>query len=442
MTVRSWISQQMMLPGLDSDTSSPASADGATRSDWQEFQMTLTSGPGRVPVSHSPQPERAAGLPTSDTSGPRGSGSSASADLQSFLANRLRALTDCAGSTLFSLTWKERATPSGRQICALRASVPRTVASDSGSWPTPTTSDSSDSARHGYADDGRPRSAQRPQRASLTGHSGTTLTDAARMAGWPTPVREDSESTGVRPVTETRLAPSHTLTRAARLRAIPRWRATDNRDCTSDSHRRGQLGQAARLATSQPHLAGWQTPRSEISGDTPETHEARQARVVARHGRRMGTPLEVQAGWATPVATEIGNTLENYQAMKANMKSGPRTAITHPSLQAQLAAWPTPQTDNFRSRSGDRAEEMGMDQMARTIGTVRITATGEMLTGSPAETASGGQLSPAHSRWLMGYPVAWDACAPTATRSSRKSPPRSSAPRSMASSEEDDRDAP
>jgi hypothetical protein len=175
----------------------------------------------------------------------------------------------------------------------------------------------------------------------------------------------------------------------------------------------------------EARLAGWQTPRSEISGDTPETHEARQARVIAKHGRRMGTPLEVQAGWATPVATEIGNTLENYQAMKNNMASGPRTAITHPSLQAQLAAWPTPQTDNFRSRSGDRKDEMGMDQMARSIGTLRITATGEMLTGSPAATASGGQLNPAHSRWLMGYPVAWDACAPTVTRSSRKSRRRS-----------------
>jgi hypothetical protein len=179
--------------------------------------------------------------------------------------------------------------------------------------------------------------------------------------------------------------------------------------------------------------AGWSTPlKSDEHGARPPT---------TRRGTG-GLPTEARlASWATPVATELGNTLENYQAMKANMASGPRTAITHPSLQAQLTHWPTPQTDNFRSRSGDRKNEMGMDQMARSIGTLRITATGEMLTGSPAATASGGQLNPAHSRWLMGYPVAWDACAPTATRSSPRSRRRSSSQPSTRSSTEGDGDA-
>jgi hypothetical protein len=46
------------------------------------------------------------------------------------------------------------------------------------------------------------------------------------------------------------------------------------------------------------------------------------------------------------VATELGNTVENYVAMKRNMTSGPRQAIMHPSIQAQLAAWPTPTSSN------------------------------------------------------------------------------------------------
>ena len=173
------------------------------------------------------------------------------------------------------------------------------------------------------------------------------------------------------------------------------------------------------LADVAVHLAGWPTA---TKGDAANS---------ARHGyMKKGNPGTTMvdaarmSGWATPVATEIRNTLENYSRMKANMTSGARTAITHPSIQALTTGWPTPLKDSFRSRGGKRKGEMGLDQLARTLpsaGPARLLATGLLLTGSAAGMRAGGRLNPAHCRWLMGYPGAWDDCAPTETASSRKS---------------------
>ena len=80
--------------------------------------------------------------------------------------------------------------------------------------------------------------------------------------------------------------------------------------------------------------------------------------------------------------------------------------------------WPTPLEDD--ANNGTRATGNYQSLTRTALGTAPI--------GSGAETKNTGQLNPAHSRWLMGYPVAWDDCAPTATPSSRKSPPNSSEP--------------
>ena len=94
-------------------------------------------------------------------------------------------------------------------------------------------------------------------------------------------------------------------------------------------------------------------------------------------------------------------------------------------------SWPTPTTrDGKGGYQGGRIRngKISTDTLDVTAqlsgtedGTARLTVTGQMLTGSDAEMESGGQLNPAHSRWLMGLPQGWDDSAPTATPSQRKS---------------------
>ena len=109
------------------------SASGPMRFVKRDGPTTAPSGPDHALASLSAAQASEKGLLTSGTFGHTGSTSSRSAALATSLENRLRAKTDGLGSTLYKLTWKHWDLPSGRQICALRASVRRTSGKDSGS---------------------------------------------------------------------------------------------------------------------------------------------------------------------------------------------------------------------------------------------------------------------------------------------------------------------
>lgn len=102
--------------------------------------------------------------------------------------------------------------------------------------------------------------------------------------------------------------------------------------------------------------------------------------------------------------------------------SVPRTNVT--DCSSVRTTWPSPCAQNGTVNGYKDPEkvikrkEAGRQQNLQDV--VILVVSGQMLTGSDAGMGNSGQLNPAHSRWLMGYPPEWDDCAVTAMPSSRK----------------------
>lgn len=165
-------------------------------------------------------------------------------------------------------------------------------------------------------------------------------------------------------------------------------------------------------------LAGWGTPRSVEAGHS--TGNPNRAEVAKSR-------LEGQvflAGWVTPNAADRDRGNINNPCIQRRYKLGKQIDLT---MQASLAGWNTPIVNDAEKRGNPKvgAGLAGVKNILSTPSPMRLKATGEMLTGSSAQMDGGGQLTPAHSRWLMALPPVWDACAVMAMRSMRKSRKRS-----------------
>ncbi len=161
-------------------TSSLVSVVGHTHSALQEYPTISRAGQEAHHVSHSAPQENNSDSLMRDISGQPLCASLTSASLQSSLANKLRQRLENTGSTIYSLSWKDKVTPAGRQYCQRAASVPRIKETDYSSgqswWYTPTTNTNMQPATK--------RGLQ-----TLTGQ-------ACHLINWPTPTANDHKGSG------------------------------------------------------------------------------------------------------------------------------------------------------------------------------------------------------------------------------------------------------
>jgi hypothetical protein len=185
------------------------------------------------------------------------------------------------------------------------------------------------------------------------------------------------------------------------------------------SHAQDNLGAHHHLSCgSGDHLddrTSWPSPNAGPQNDGDTTWQQRRVKLKEKHGNGNGFGMVLGqaaqlASWPTPTLHDAERGGQEKRAMGETRHGSNLQDFT------LTAGWGTPTSRDHKHETEPRFREGQGQPLNR-----EVLMSGPISSGSPAQTESKGQLNPAFSLWLMGYPAEWLSCAPQATRSSRKS---------------------